>query len=151
MASNLVLLVLFCFHNPKVIHSLRHDQPNYEYERLLLSSDYDKMIIREMIRMVDFHLCPKFEQAFELLGKRWTGLIIRVLLTGPKRFKDISDHIPSMSDRMLSERFKELEAAGIITRNVYPETPVRIEYELTDRGKGLESVMDELQIWAHKW
>src|SRR4030081_3470546 len=83
-----------------------------------------------MIRMDSFHLCPKFENAFELLGKRWTGLIIRVLLTGPKRFKDISDQIPSMSDRMLSERFKELEAAGMIIRHVYPETPVRIEYEL---------------------
>jgi DNA-binding HxlR family transcriptional regulator len=104
-----------------------------------------------MVRMEGFQLCPKFEQAFELLGKRWTGLIIRVLLSGPKRFKDISDLIPSMSDRMLSERFKELEVAGIIIRHVYPETPVRIEYELTDKGMGLESSMDELQKWADKW
>ncbi len=101
--------------------------------------------------MEEFHLCPKFENAFELLGKRWTGLIIRVLLTGPKRFKDISDIIPGMSDRMLSERFKELEAGGIIIRHVYPETPVRIEYELTDKGRGLEPVMNELQNWADKW
>lgn len=98
--------------------------------------------------MEDYQLCPKFENAFELIGKRWTGLIIRVLLTGPKRFKDISELIPSMSDRMLSERFKELEAAGIIIRHVYPETPVRIEYELTEKGKGLKPVMDELQKWA---
>lgn len=96
----------------------------------------------------DMNLCPKFETAFELLGKRWTGLIIRVLLSGPKRFKDISDMIPSMSDRMLSERFKELEAAGILIRHVYPETPVRIEYELTEKGKGLEAAMQELQKWA---
>jgi DNA-binding HxlR family transcriptional regulator len=101
--------------------------------------------------MENFHLCPKFETAFELLGKRWTGLIIRVLLTGPKRFKDISDVIPSMSDRMLSERFKELEAVGMITRHVFPETPVRIEYELTDKGRGLESTMVEVQKWADKW
>jgi len=101
--------------------------------------------------MEQFHLCPKFENAFELIGKRWTGLIIRVLMEGPKRFKDISDMIPSMSDRMLSERFKELEASGIIIRHVYPETPVRIEYELTDKGKGLEQVMDELQKWADSW
>ncbi|SEC73508.1 helix-turn-helix domain-containing protein [Paenibacillus sp. GP183] len=101
--------------------------------------------------MEGFHLCPKFEHAFELLGKRWTGLIIRVLLTGPKRFKDISDEIPSMSDRMLSERFKELEAAGMITRHVYPETPVRIEYELTDKGRALEPAMNEVQKWADKW
>ncbi|OAS17621.1 winged helix-turn-helix transcriptional regulator [Paenibacillus oryzisoli] len=93
-------------------------------------------------------LCPKFEHAFELLGKRWTGLIVNVLLSGPKRFKDISVLIPSMSDRMLSERFKELEAAEIIIRHVYPETPVRIEYELTPKGKGLQPVMDEVQKWA---
>ncbi|NEW04543.1 helix-turn-helix transcriptional regulator [Paenibacillus sp. SYP-B3998] len=98
--------------------------------------------------MKDYQLCPKFENAFELLGKRWTGLIITVLLSGPKRFKDISELIPSMSDRMLSERFKELEAAGIILRHVYPETPVRIEYELTAKGKGLKPVMEELQKWA---
>lgn len=96
-------------------------------------------------------LCPKFEAAFELLGKRWTGLIIQVLLSGPKRFKDLSDIIPGMSDRMLSERFKELEAAGIIVRHVYPETPVRIEYELTEKGKGLQFVMEEVQEWAEKW
>lgn len=96
-------------------------------------------------------LCPKFEAAFELLGKRWTGLIIQVLLSGPKRFKDISDVISGMSDRMLSERFKELEAAGIIIRHVYPETPVRIEYELSEKGKSLEPVMTEVQKWAEQW
>lgn len=97
------------------------------------------------------HLCPKFESAFELLGKRWTGLIIRVLLEGPKRFKDISEMIPSMSDRMLAERFKELEAACILTRHVYPETPVRIEYELTAKGKALYPVMEEVQKWGDLW
>lgn len=99
----------------------------------------------------EMQLCPKFESAFELLGKRWTGLIIRVLLSGPKRFKDISDLIPSMSDRMLSERFKEMEAACILIRHVYPETPVRIEYELTEKGKGLEKAMEELQKWADRY
>lgn len=101
--------------------------------------------------MSDHSLCPKFEAAFALLGKRWTGLIINVLLTGPKRFKDISGIIPGMSDRMLTERFKEMEAAGIIKRNVYPETPVRIEYELTEKGKGLAPVMHEVQKWAEMW
>lgn len=101
--------------------------------------------------MEDFQMCPRFEHAFELLGKRWTGLIIRVLLTGAKRFKEISDMIPGMSDRMLTERFKEMEAAGIVVRNVYPETPVRIEYELTDKGRALEPVMDQIQKWAEQW
>ncbi len=96
-------------------------------------------------------MCPKFENAFELLGKRWTGLIIRVLLNGQKRFSDIADAIPNMSSRMLTERFKELENEGIITRKVYPETPVRIEYELTEKGHELETVMNEIQKWAEKW
>lgn len=96
-------------------------------------------------------LCPKFEFAFQLLGKRWNGLIINVLMEGPKRFKDISSHIPNMSDKMLVDRLKELEEAGIVKRTVYPETPVRITYELTDMGKGLQPVMVELQHWAETW
>lgn len=97
------------------------------------------------------HLCPKFESAFALLGKRWTGLIIRVLMEGPKRFKDISEMIPNMSDRMLAERFKELEKTGILVRHVYPETPVRIEYELTQKGKALQPVMEAVQKWGDQW
>ncbi|ENK1243929.1 helix-turn-helix transcriptional regulator [Clostridium botulinum] len=101
--------------------------------------------------MEKYHMCPKFENAFELLGKRWTGLIIRTLLNGQKRFSDISEAIPNMSARMLTERFKELEEEGIITRKVYPETPVRIEYELTEKGADLQTVMDKIQKWAEKW
>ncbi|NLP27417.1 MAG: helix-turn-helix transcriptional regulator [Clostridia bacterium] len=101
--------------------------------------------------MEKFHMCPKFESAFELLGKRWTGLIIRTLLSGQKRFSDIAESIPNMSARMLTERFKELECEGIVVRKVYPETPVRIEYELTEKGLELEPVMDEIQKWAEKW
>ncbi|MDR3594588.1 helix-turn-helix domain-containing protein [Clostridium sp.] len=101
--------------------------------------------------MEKFHMCPRFENAFELLGKRWTGLIIRTLLNGQNRFSDIEEAIPNMSARMLTERFKELEKEGIIIRKVYPETPVRIEYELTEKGRALQSVMDEIQKWAEKW
>ncbi|QGQ94615.1 transcriptional regulator [Paenibacillus psychroresistens] len=101
--------------------------------------------------MVEHQLCPKFEAAFEILGKRWTGLIIKVLLDGPKRFKDISESINGMSDRMLSERFKELEMTGILVRHVYPETPVRIEYELTEKGRALHFTMNEVQKWAEAW
>ncbi|MNP43630.1 HTH-type transcriptional regulator YodB [compost metagenome] len=101
--------------------------------------------------MEKYHMCPKFENAFELLGKRWTGLIIRTLMSGQKRFSDIAEAIPNMSARMLTERFKELEKEGIITRKVYPEIPVRIEYELSEKGKELEATMDEIQKWAEKW
>lgn len=99
----------------------------------------------------DIKMCPKFEAAFELLGKRWTGLIIRAMLSDRRRFSDISEMIPNLSDRMLVERLKEMESQGIVKRNVYPETPVRVEYELTERGRDLESVMDEVQTWANKW
>lgn len=101
--------------------------------------------------MEKYHMCPRFEAAFELLGKKWTGLIIRSLLSGSKRFSDIEEIIPNMSARMLTERFKELEREGIILRKVYPETPVRIEYELTNKGRELESSMNEIQKWAEKW
>ncbi len=101
--------------------------------------------------MERYHMCPKFEAAFELLGKRWTGLIIRTLLSGQKRFSEIADAIPNMSARMLTERFKELEKEGIVIRKVYPETPVRIEYELSEKGRELEYAMDEIQKWAEKW
>ncbi|SES34843.1 winged helix-turn-helix transcriptional regulator [Salipaludibacillus aurantiacus] len=101
--------------------------------------------------MVKMNLCPKFETAFQLLGKRWNGLIIRVLLNGPVRFRDISANIPGMSDKMLVDRLKQLEAAGVVKRKVYPETPVRIEYLLTDKGKALEPALDEIQAWAENW
>jgi Predicted transcriptional regulators len=96
-------------------------------------------------------MCPKYESAAELLGKKWTGLIIRVLLGGPKRFKDIKEQIPDMSDKMLTDRMKELEALGILTRTVYPEMPVRIEYELTEKGRQLEEVIVSIQTWGETW
>lgn len=101
--------------------------------------------------MEDQRLCPKFETAFELLGKRWTGLIIRTMLSGKHRFCEIQDMIPQISDRMLVERLKELEAAGVVKRTVYPEMPVRIEYDLTPMGRALEPVMDQVQEWANVW
>jgi DNA-binding HxlR family transcriptional regulator len=101
--------------------------------------------------MDNHKLCPKFEAAFELLGKRWTGLIIEVLTDGPKRFKDLSDTISGVSDRVLVERLKELEESGIISRSVYPETPVRIEYALTSKGTAMKPIMKEMQKWGDDW
>jgi DNA-binding HxlR family transcriptional regulator len=96
-------------------------------------------------------MCPKYESAACLLGKKWTGLIIRVLMGGPKRFKDIKEQIPDMSDKMLTDRMKELEALGIVHRTVYPEMPVRIEYELTSKGRDLKQVIESIQEWGDKW
>lgn len=96
-------------------------------------------------------MCPKFKQAFDLLGKRWSGLILRTLCGGPKRFSEIAAIIPDMSERMLSERFRELETVGIVKRTVYPDTPIRIEYDLTDKGKAVQPVVEAVQTWADDW
>lgn len=101
--------------------------------------------------MKELEICPKFEATLTLIGKRWTGLIIRVLLSGDKRFKEIKEFIPELSDRMLTERLKELEAAGVLSRHVYPEMPVRIEYALTEKGRNLEPILNEIQNWAERW
>lgn len=101
--------------------------------------------------MKDFDLCPRFESAVTLIGKRWTGLIIEVLLQEPRRFSEIAQVISQVSDRMLAERLKELEAEGIVDRRVYPDTPVRVEYALTDKGRDLAPVMQALHHWANTW
>lgn len=95
-------------------------------------------------------LCPKFEAAMQLLSKRWVGLIISQLLEGKRRFSEIESSLP-ISGKLLSERLKELEEAGIVERNVYPETPVRIEYVLTEKGKALKPVMEAIERWAQTW
>lgn len=96
-------------------------------------------------------MCPKYEAAADILGKKWTGRIIRVLLGGPKRFKEIKEQIPEMSDKMLTDRMKELETQNIINRNVYPEMPVRIEYDLTEKGRELQPVIESIQKWGEEW
>ncbi|MDD3477272.1 MAG: helix-turn-helix domain-containing protein [Candidatus Izemoplasmatales bacterium] len=95
-------------------------------------------------------ICPKFEHAAQLLGKRWVGLIVNQLLDRPKRFSELESEI-HVSGKMLSERLKELEQEGVIQRNVYPETPVKIEYELTDKGRSLAPVMASIAGWADTW
>jgi DNA-binding HxlR family transcriptional regulator len=95
--------------------------------------------------------CPYFQRAVELIGKRWTGAIVRAMLAGHQRFSDLAATIPGISDRMLSERLKELEAEGIVERSVIPETPVRIEYRLTEKGRALASLVDAISLWAETW
>jgi len=100
---------------------------------------------------IKHELCPKLETALHILSKKWSGLIIHALMDGPKRYKDIAEFIPGISDRMLSERFKELEEEGIVVRHVYPEVPVRIEYELTEKGSHMKRILDEIGVWAEKF
>jgi DNA-binding HxlR family transcriptional regulator len=96
--------------------------------------------------------CPRLHEAVELIGKRWTGAILYVLLHGGSmRFSEIAHAVPDLSDRLLSERMKELEARGIVERRVTHSTPVRVEYELTDRGRELAPALGELKAWADRW
>jgi DNA-binding HxlR family transcriptional regulator len=95
--------------------------------------------------------CPYYHRAVELIGRRWTGAILRAMLVGITRFSDLTETIPGLSDRMLSERLKELESEGLIFRSVIPETPVRIEYHLTEKGRSLFSVVEAVAAWAEEW
>ena len=99
----------------------------------------------------DASLCPIYHHAIELIGRRWTGAILQVMRGGTVRFSDIASAIPGLSDRMLSERLKELEAEGLVERCVFPETPVRVEYHLTGAGEALGTVLDAVLAWAHDW
>ena len=96
-------------------------------------------------------VCTRFHRAIELIGRRWSGAIIFVLLRSRARFAEIRDAIPEMTDRMLSERLLELEKEGIVERTVIPDTPVRVEYALTKKGRALVPAVDALVDWAHKW
>ncbi|WP_426450971.1 winged helix-turn-helix transcriptional regulator [Paenibacillus sp. S-38] len=100
--------------------------------------------------MEQFSLCPKVERGMKLLSKRWAALIMYQLLTGPQRFCTMESALP-ISGRLLSERLKDLEAEGIIKREVFPETPVRIEYSLTDKGRALEPVLKGMEAWSQAW
>jgi DNA-binding HxlR family transcriptional regulator len=99
----------------------------------------------------DETFCPSFHHAVELVGRRWTGVVLRALLRGITRFGDLRAAVPGLSDRMLTERLRELQDEGIVERRVYPETPVRVEYTLTAKGNELQTVVDALVEWAEKW
>jgi len=95
--------------------------------------------------------CSAYHQAVELIGKRWTGAIVFVLMDGPLRFSEVKVLVPDLSDRLLSERMKELESVGIVERRVIDELPVRVEYCLTAKGRALEPAVRSLKVWARSW
>lgn len=96
-------------------------------------------------------VCPYFHSAVELIGRRWTGAILYALTDGPLHFAELKEAVPGMSDRLLSCRLKELEEAGLVSREVLPGNRVRVSYELTEKGRSLEPVMGELRDWARHW
>ena len=96
-------------------------------------------------------LCARFHRASELIGRRRTGAIIFVLLRSRCRFATLRDAIPDITDRMLSERLQELEHEGVVDRTVVPDTPVRVEYGLTRKGRALATAIEAITDWAQKW
>jgi len=96
-------------------------------------------------------MCPRYEHAIQLLGKRWTGLILDTLMGGPRRFCELTAAVEGLSDRVLSDRLRELEFEAIVERVVYPQIPVRVEYRLTEKGQDLRPVVDAIHTWAERW
>jgi DNA-binding HxlR family transcriptional regulator len=94
--------------------------------------------------------CGLYHRAIELVGKRWTGAILLVLMDGRLHFSGIRQLVPELSDRLLSERLKELEGEGIVERRVLDGSPVRVEYSLTAKGEALEPALRALKQWAHE-
>jgi DNA-binding HxlR family transcriptional regulator len=95
--------------------------------------------------------CSRYHRAVEIVGRRWNGAILRAMLTGARRFGEIREAIPDLSNRMLSERLGELEEEGIVERKVVPEKPVRVEYRLTEKGRALGPVVEAISAWAEEW
>lgn len=97
------------------------------------------------------HVCPRYQQALNVLSRRWVGLIVRVLLDGPLRFNELANKLQIVADRVLSERLRDLEAEGIVTRHVFVGSPVRVEYGLTEKGYALAPVLNAIETWSHEW
>lgn len=96
-------------------------------------------------------VCPHFHAAIELIGKRWTGAVISALTEGPQRFAELTRAVPGISDRLLSQRLRELEEEGLVEREVEAGTPVRVTYSLTEKGAELGPAIGELKLWARRW
>src|SRR5580698_1232250 len=96
-------------------------------------------------------LCPRFHRAIELVGSRWTGAILQLLMGGRARFSTLREAIPEISDRMLSERLRELEQEGLVARTVLPDPPIRVEYALTEKGQELQASLAAVARWAERW
>jgi DNA-binding HxlR family transcriptional regulator len=96
-------------------------------------------------------VCPHFHHAIELIGKRWTGAIVCALTERPMRYAELGKAVPGLSDRLLSQRLRELEDEGLVERQVEAGTPVRVIYSLTEAGQQLDPVLSELKSWARRW
>lgn len=99
----------------------------------------------------DEAFCPRFTTAVELIGRRWSGAILRALQHGIIRFSELREAIPALTDKMLSERLREFEETGLVERVVIADRPVRVEYHLTPKGESLNGIIAEIERWAGEW
>lgn len=97
------------------------------------------------------HHCARYQHALNILSRRWVGLIVGTLREGPLRFNELAHRLQVVADRVLAERLRELEAEGMVSREVFVGTPVRVEYQLTDKGAALAPVLDAIEAWSHDW
>ncbi len=103
----------------------------------------------EMKQLAEF--CPQYHHAMEIIGKKWMGSILRVLMHGTHRYNEILLTIPGISDRLLTERLRDLEAEGLVVRHIASTSPIRVEYELTEAGRELDLAIRVISMWAVKW
>jgi DNA-binding HxlR family transcriptional regulator len=94
-------------------------------------------------------VCPRYQRAAELLGRRWSAAVIRVTMDGPARFTEIRSSVEGLSARLLAERLRELEAAGLIERRAVGANAV--EYRLTPKGHALSQVVRSIEAWVETW
>jgi DNA-binding HxlR family transcriptional regulator len=107
--------------------------------------------VMSRIQEPESSFCVSFQTAIELIGKRWNGAILAVLLDGPRRFSELVVTVPGLSERLLAERLRELEGKGILIRRVLPGPPLGVEYELTAAGRELAPAVEVVTAWARKW
>ena len=115
-------------------------------------ADRNKVVdaaVSDQAKLTEF--CATYASLMGLLSRRWMGIVLRVLMSGPHRFSEILAAVPGLSDPLLTQRLRELEGKRIVERRVLPTSPIRVEYELTEAGRDLERAVRELSQWAEKW
>jgi DNA-binding HxlR family transcriptional regulator len=123
----------------------------YFSKQVVSSTQIHKLLVMADSSLPVSQVCSRFHRAIELIGSRWTGAILQTLLQGRTRYAAIKSAIPDITDRMLSERLRSLEAEALLVRSVIPDTPVRVEYELTLKGRELQNALREIGSWAERW
>ena len=94
--------------------------------------------------------CP-VEMTLQLIGDKWKILILRDLLTGTKRFGELKKSVTGITQKVLTSNLRDMESSGLLTREVFPEVPPRVEYTLTDTGYSLEPILDSMYSWGKNY